>query len=163
MTHQATVIYTRPIIRKAVRHFWLRFIAWHGFAAITICLIGTTVLAVAGNRSWMIGALGAAGLILLITSTSVYVVFLRRSMWKFDRMASKSVAFTFSEDRFTTASDLGSSELSWKAIEQVWRFPEVWLLFAAKTTYVTLPIAEISQSTQDFIVEQVVRHGGRVA
>ena len=163
MTHQAPITYTRPIIRKAVGHFWFRFIAWHGFAVIAISVIGTVVLAAIGNRTWMVGALGALGLVLLTTSSAVYVVFLRRSMWKFDRMTTKSVVFTFSDDRFTTASDLGSSDLSWKAIEKIWQIPEVWLLFAGKTTYVTLPVAGIDQSTQNFIVEQVVRHGGRVA
>jgi hypothetical protein len=163
MTHQTTVTYTREIIRKAVGHFWLRFIAWHGFAAIAFCIVGTIVLAVAGNRSWLVGALGAIGLMLLTTSTGVYVAFLKRSMWKFNRMASKSVVFTFADERFTVVSDLGSSELSWKAIEQVWRFPELWLLFASKTTYITLPIADIDPSAKDFIIEQVVRHGGRVA
>src|SRR5579863_4457153 len=123
MPHQATITYTRRIIRKAVGHFWFRFIAWHGFAAIAICIIGTIALAVAGNRSWMVGALGALGLMLLTTSIAVYVVFLRRSMWKFDRMASKAVVFTFAEERFTMASDLGSSDLSWKAIEGLWKYP----------------------------------------
>ena len=163
MTHQATVTYTRSIIRRAVAHFWFRFIAWHGFAAIAIFTGGAVALAVAGNRSWMLGAFGVLGCILLATSAAVYIVYLRRSMWKFDRMGSKTVVFTFSDERFATASDLGSSELSWKAIERIWKFRDIWLLFVAKTAYITLPITDIDRATQDFIVEQVVRHGGRVA
>jgi hypothetical protein len=163
MTHQATVTYTRSMIRRAVAHYWFRLIAWHGFAAVAICVGGTIALAVAGDRSWMLGALGAIGFVLLTMFVAVYIVFLRRSMSRFDRMGSKAVVFTFSDERFTTASDLGSSELSWKAIDGIWKFPDIWLLFAAKTAYITLPITDIDKATQDFIVEQVVRHGGRVA
>jgi YcxB-like protein len=162
MTHQATITYTHSIIRRAVAHFWFRFVAWHGFAAIAICVGGAVALAVAGDRSWKLGVLGTFGFVLLTMSAAVYIVFLRRSMSKFERMGSKTVVFTFSDERLATASDLGNSVVSWKAIERIWKFPDIWLLFVAKTAYITLPITDIDKATQDFIVEQVVQHGGRV-
>jgi hypothetical protein len=163
MTHSATVTYSRGIIWKAVSRFWVRFIAWHGFAAIGICVVGCLGLLLAGNRSWLVGALGAVGVMLMITAASVYVVFLRRSLWKFDRMSAKSVAFQFSDEGFSSVSDLGSSTLSWRAVEKVWRFSDVWLLFVGKTIYITLPIAEVDEATRTFITNQVAQHGGRVA
>src|SRR5579862_988769 len=116
MTHQATVTYTRSIIRRPAAHFWFRFIAWRGFAVIALGVGGAVALAVAGDRSWRLGVIGTLAVLLLTMSAAVYIVNLRRSMWKFDRMGTKTVVFTFSDERFTTAYDLGSSDVSWKAI-----------------------------------------------
>ncbi len=88
MTHQTTVTYSRQIIQKAVEHFWRRFIAWHGFAVIAICGVGSLGLLLAGDRSWRVGALGALTLLLVTLSLAVYVTYLRRSIWKFERMTS---------------------------------------------------------------------------
>jgi hypothetical protein len=51
MIQHATVTYSREILRKAVKHFWLRFIAWHGFAALGLCCLCFSVLLLTGDRS----------------------------------------------------------------------------------------------------------------
>ena len=162
MAYEATVTYTKPIIRSGIGHFWRRYIAWHGFAAIAICAFATVVLFAIGDRSWITGVLLTLTVLLSLMSTAVYVVFLRRSLWKFNLMDSKSVTFIFGEDSISTSSDLGKSELSWKAIEQVWKFSDVWLLFAARTVFITLPIADIDKTVQDYVAERVRCHGGRI-
>lgn len=77
-------------------------------------------------------------------------------------MHSKSANFTFSDESLTVSSDLGKSEMSWRAIEKIWKFPDVWLLFVSKSVFITLPLSDIDASTQEFIAEQTLRHGGRV-
>ena len=162
MTYQATVTYTKPIIRSAMRQFWFRYIAWHGFAVIAISTIVAAVLIATGDRSWVAGMFAVLSIISLATSTAVYVVLLRRSFWRFNHMHSKSANFTFSDESLTVASDLGKSEMSWRAIKKIWKFPDVWLLFVSKSVFITLPLSDIDASTQEFIAEQTVRHGGRV-
>ncbi len=162
MAYEASVTYSREIIRKAIRQWWMRFIAWHGFLAIGASLLGFAALMFAGYRSWEVGVLGAAAAMLTTLAIALFFVYLRRSMSKFERMRSKCVRFTFTDDRFCMESDIGKSELSWESIEQVWQFSDLWLLYVSKTVFMILPTAEMDKATRSFIVEQVTRHGGRV-
>jgi hypothetical protein len=163
MTHQATITFTPAIIHQAVRHYWWRTTGRHGLLWMTLTFSGTAVLLVKGDRSWLVGGLGTVSALLALSTTCLYVVSLRRALWKFNRMLSKSIHFTFTESEISSTSDLGSSKFSWRAIMEVWRFPDVWLLFVAKNIYFILPLAELDLSIQAFIADRVAHHGGRVA
>ena len=162
MVYETTVTYSRQIIRYAIRRFWFRFIAWHGFLAIGLGMLGCVVLWCLGRRSWELGAMGAFTAIAVSLAGAVYVTHLRRSMWKFNRMPSKQVQFRFSDDRFSSMSELGASDVAWGTIERIWRFDNAWLLFVSKTVYMILPITQLDEPMRQFLVERVKSSGGRV-
>jgi YcxB-like protein len=162
MTRQVTVTYSRQIIRKAVAHFWMRFIGWHGFAVIALTICAFIILFASGDRTWLVGAAAELSALLVLTSAFLYIRLLRRSFQRFNRMSSKSVAFTFTDDRISWASDIGTSDFAWRAIVKIWKFPDVWLLFVDKMTWVTFPSAGVDQTTLEFITERVVQCGGCV-
>jgi hypothetical protein len=75
-------------------------------------------------------------------------------------METPEAEFRFTDDRIGIESDIGWTELSWKMIEKVWKYPTVWLVFIAKQGYVTLPAAGIDEESQQFITRKIQQNGG---
>ncbi len=92
----------------------------------------------------------------------LYFAFLNRSLAKLRKLPSKTVHYVFTETQVESTHDLGESKYSWKIIERVWRFPEVWLLFYGRNAFFTLPVDAASREALTFIEEQVKRHGGKI-
>ena len=153
---------SKQIIRKATGCFWLRFIAWHGLMTIGLFLAAATAMVITRPRNWLTGATVAIAILLTTLAAALYFVRLNRALWKLDRMPSKSVRFTFTDDALGMESDTARSEVAWQMVERIWRFRDVWLLFVAKSVYVALPIVDLDQNVRDFIVDRVIQHGGRV-
>lgn len=84
-------------------------------------------------------------------------------MDKFNRMGSDpTVRFRFTDFGIWGESDLGSSEISWKFIGRILRLPKVWIIYWAKQGYSTLPIEEIDEELQQFIIHKVTENGGKI-
>lgn len=107
---------------------------------------------------WLIGilVLGVVGIPILWFVG--YVVFLRRAFNRFDQMKSKVVAYKFTDDHISTRSDLGFVELPWQTVEKLQRFPDVWLLYFGPTNYTYLPVEQLGEDVQSFIVQQAQKH-----
>jgi hypothetical protein len=159
--HQAHVVYDREIIAEAARRFVLRSIRWDGFAVFFVLLGVLAYLIVSGDRSWIVGLVGALVVLMAIFGVALYVVPYRRSLSRFERMSSKTADLSFNESGLRTTSDLGQQEFRWQLVDRVWTYPHVWLLFVGGT-YMTLPPQDLDQETKRFVLDQIKRHGGRV-
>ena len=67
-----------------------------------------------------------------------------------------------SDDRFRITSDLVSSEIRWPVIKKVWRDETFWLVFFTRTQSMILPLVDLPQESQDFIIQKVRDNGGTV-
>jgi hypothetical protein len=158
---QTTVTYSEPLIRRAIFRFWKRFIAWHGFAAIAVCTVVCAWAVLWQAEAWII--YGSLALWLLLgTSAGVYFTYLSRSLSKFRRMNDPIAQITISNDLFRVKSSVGESSLQWRVFEAIWRFPEAWLLFTGKNTFMTLPIDFISIEDRELMCAKVKENGGRI-
>ncbi|MGB8369379.1 MAG: YcxB family protein [Limisphaerales bacterium] len=70
-------------------------------------------------------------------------------------------------ESITITSEKGPSTIKWSAIKEIWRFPDVVLLFwDAKHSLdhaFALPVASLDENLRRFIEDRVREHGGVVA
>ncbi len=159
MDREITVRYSPELIKFAVWQFWVRSVGLGGFVSFAVALLAFVYFLIAGDRSWLLGFLGALVGLCLILGVLSYNIYLSRSMEKFKRMDTPKAKFRFTDDRIGIESDIGWTELSWKMIEKVWKYPEVWLVFIARQGYITLPTAELDEELQQFITRKVQESG----
>lgn len=159
---QVKLHYTEALVRSAIAAFWWRTVGWK-FVIAALAVAGSVgYLLLAGDRSWFVGALGAVLGLALVLVTALYLVHLRGSLGRFGRMKAKEATLVAESDKLVLSSDVGSSELQWSTVGDVWRFERFWLLFFSRAQFVTLPVADLDAGTQEFIVERVRSHGGTV-
>ena len=161
MEYRAKVVYERDVISEAARRFVLRSIRWDGFAVFFALVAALGYLLATGDRSWIVGAVGAVVLLMAIFGVALYVVPYRRSLARFEGMSAKTAELSFTESGVRMTSDLGQQEFRWQLIDRVWTYPRVWLLFVSGT-YMTLPPGNLDQETKTFVLDHIKQHGGRV-
>lgn len=157
-----TLRYTEPLLRRAAWALWRRAVGWWGglgYLLLTVCL-GYEL--VRGDRSWETGAMGTAFVMATAFGIAVYRVQLGRSLAKLRRMQEPAATFEMSGDSFRVVSDTGSFELPWNTISEVWRLPELWLLFSSRRYYMTFPLAAVDAQTQQLILERFRSAGAKI-
>ena len=151
MNREITVTYSRDLIKLAIWKFWTRSIGVTGFVGFVIICFAFFYFLISGDRSWLLGFLGAVAGISFALGAVSYIVYSNRSMEKFRQMGQPTAKFRFTDDRIGIESDIGWTELSWKMIENIWKYPSVWLVFIAKQGYITLPTADLDEELRKFI------------
>jgi len=159
---QTTVTYSEALIRRAIYRFWMRFIGWHGFAAIAVWSVVCLWAAFWQTETWVTCGSLLLWLFLVATGVGVFFAYLNRSLRKFRRMNDPIAEVIISNDVFGIKSSVGESSLQWRVFEAIWRFPEVWLLFTGKNTFMTLPIDGISIEDRELMCTKVKENGGRI-
>jgi YcxB-like protein len=162
MSHEVTLRYNEPLLRRAVVCFWWRTVG-PGYVIAQVILAACLVwLMLNGDRSWLSGALAMCFVMGIAVPVAVFVVHYRNSMRKFRAMGEPEATFTAGESSFSLASRLGSSTAPWSAITEVWQFPTFWLLFFSRAQFSTVPLADITPETKAFILERVEASGGKI-
>jgi hypothetical protein len=159
---QTTVTYSEALIRRAIFRFWIRFISWHGFAALAVWSAVCVWAVFWQTEKWVMYGSLLFWLVAVTAAGGVYVTYARRSIAKFRRMGDPTAEVTISSDAFRVKNSLADSTVQWRAIEAIWRFPEAWLLFGGKNAFITLPIDAISSEDRELMCARVKEHGGRV-
>jgi hypothetical protein len=161
--HRVRVTYDLDTLTDAAHRLAIRTI---GPAAVVVWVLFVAWLlqrVVAGERSVFVGALGAVVVLAAFYYGAAFSAAHRRAVATFDRLADKTSEFVFTEDGFSMRDDLGYREWPWRAVREVWRTKRAWIvIFAARSGYLAMPIADISDQTKVFVVEHVTRHSGRV-
>jgi hypothetical protein len=143
--------------------FWLRVTGWRIGVAGVIALTSLIYLLQIGDRSWYVGVMGTVIVFALILTLTIYVVHYRSSMLRFRRMRIPESTFEPNEKTFRMTSDVGSTELSWNTITEVWCFPDFWLVFFSRAQFITLPTADLSGEVREFILNNIRSRGGKVS
>src|SRR5438105_3533376 len=84
MEYRAKVVYERDVISEAARRFVFRSIRWDGFAVFFALVAALGYLLATGDRSWIVGAVGAVVLLMAAFGVALYVVPYRRSLARFE-------------------------------------------------------------------------------
>jgi YcxB-like protein len=154
--------YTEALIARATKRFWVRFIDWHGFAAIAVAAVLVVYLFVVDGPTATVLAFAGVLVFAIAVGTAVYYVYRNRALSVFRRMGTPHAVFKFTDEGISTRSDLGGGDMSWRGITKVWVFPEVWLIFMAKGAYVTIPTNAMTPDVRSLIRAKVLEHGGKV-
>jgi hypothetical protein len=154
--------YSEALVRRAVRSFWWRVTGWLYVIAILLMLFSFSAALLRGDRSWWVGAIGTALVLGIIFGLTLYLVHIRGSLSRFRRMRIPEATLAYSEEGFRITSDVGSSELAWSAVTELWRFDDFWLLFLSKAQFITLPAADLDAEVRDFMLHKAQACGTKV-
>lgn len=158
-----TLHYTEPLVRRAVRRFCVRSVGWVYPMAVMFLATSVTFGVVRGNRSWTIGSFGAVLFFSILIAIVLYRNQLAAAMDKFRSLEGKPVAFGGSEDSLSVHSQAGSAELPWRAIPEVWRYEDFWLLVFSRGHFMTLPLDGVPAVDRAFLLERVTANGGKIS
>ncbi|MEN6457363.1 MAG: YcxB family protein [Thermoguttaceae bacterium] len=115
-----------------------------------------------GGPSWLVAVFGTTLVLAVLLAGTLYLVNRHRELATLRRMAEPIATFDLSDTGMRIESDLGKGEVSWRAIAEIWTFPEAWLFFVAKGSYFTVSMNALSDDVQAFIRQRVAEHGGKI-
>jgi len=151
------------MVRKAIKAFWFRALGWRFFAALVCVLVSLIYFVWMGDRSWWIGVMASIVVMGIGFSAAMYVVHFRVSIGKFRKMSVPEATLELGDERFRITSNIGSTELSWSTVIEIWQFPEFWLLFFSKAQFVTISLADLDSEARDLILDRARSHGAKVS
>lgn len=163
MKHEVPAEYTEALVKTVTRRFIHKFLGWDYIAVWLVTLASFVVLLALGQRDWLVGALGTLLLLSAGVAVIVWVTFHRRALVTFRKMRTPVATFTFDDDGIAVSSDLSTGTLKWQAVQNLWCFPEAWLLFVAKGVYSTLPTACLTEDVKQFIIAKLKEQGTRIS
>lgn len=161
MEHEITLEYSEPLLREAIAGFWRRSVGLGLMIALPVVATLLGVLLFLGDRSWVVGAVGAALLGCTTVVGAIYIVHYRSAMRKFRGLGSTRATFRATDDSFTVSSAAGTSTLPWSSVTEIWKLQNCWLLLFSGSQFITLPLANIPEDARTFIVENVIAAGGK--
>ena len=162
MSHEATLIFSKALLRRAVFAFWRRSVGVGLLVALLVAALSLGVLVAQGQASWIVGVLAIVLGLGIAFATAVYIRHYRNSLRKFREMGAPQAAFRADESSFTMSSGIGTATLQWSVVKELWQFPDVWLLLYSKAQFSVLPLACLSPEIQAYIVQRVRASGGKV-
>ena len=158
-----TLHYSEALVRRAVRSFWWRNTGWGFLLACLGILFGFSYGLWSGDRSWWVGLFGAGLGFVVVMAGTLYFIHARGSLARFRRMRIPEATLELGEERLRMSSDVGTTELVWSTITEVWRFPEFWLVFFSRAQFVTLPTADLDPTAREFILSKTQANGAKLA
>lgn len=153
-SRNTTVTYTKDIVGDAVKTFvWRRGIVgqkrlWIAEAVMIALFLW---LFMQGERGWLIGVIGMGVLLPPLVILLLWLAHHRNTVGKFHRMATHRADFTFLDDGFAVASELGAATIPWSAVTEIWERPGYWMIFTAPNQFMTLPLATVSAADRDYL------------
>jgi hypothetical protein len=162
MQYQATLSYSKPLVRQAVFVFWRRTVGIGFPVAFAVLGAGLAVLLMQGDISWVVGALATVFAVTIAFLLAIYAAPVRNAMRKLKNMDSSHLAFIAEEPSFAVTSRIASSTPAWTAVIEVWRFPTFWILLFSKAHFFTLPLAGVSPEMQVFVLQRIQASGGKL-
>lgn len=162
MSYEATLNYSKSLLRQAVFVFWRRTVGIGIPVVIVVGAAGVTVLLIEGDSSWVVGALATIFAIAVAFLVAIYLAHLRIAMQKLHNMGASQVVFLAEEPTFTVTSRVATSTLAWSVVKEVWRYPTFWVFIFSKAHFFTLPLAGVSSEMQAFVLQRIQASGGKV-
>ncbi len=143
MNNTHTLKYSRDLVTRAVRSFFLRKLGASYFIALLL-LVGYLMYDLnGGDRSWFVGIMGAIlGFGILVPLAAMFG-HIRLGLRKLAEMPDATATMTITDNGLVVRSAIGSYEITWRTITEVWQYPDYWLLLSGRHFLMTLPIIEL--------------------
>ncbi len=148
------------LFRRALNRFWfrtygLRLIICAGIVELGLICLSSTVM-----RGGFLFASWSVFVIIVVLSLVNYTRYMRNSMRIRSKLEDHSVSCRFSNQGVSISSELGSSELKWRAFEKLWKHSDLWFLFMDKNQFLILPTDKLDEDLRDFIEHCIRLTGG---
>lgn len=150
---------TPEIIKAVSRRFVCRFLG-KSYIFPVLLFIAFIFYMVWTSRAntWMTGTCGVFLVILVVFPLAMWRSVEKKGLDRFRRMPEPQMRFIFDERGVTFDSDLGTSTVSWLAIEKIWEFPEAWLLIFGDHQFLTVPCSILTQDVKSIIKMEVSKN-----
>jgi hypothetical protein len=163
MTRRATLTYSEPIVAQAVLAYWRRSVGMSTLVAAALVIAIMFWLILSGDRSWLLGLVVAAAILVVTFPLAIYKIHYRNSVGKLRAMQTPQADFVAEDDTFTLSSDQGSTTLKWTSVTELWRFESFWLMLFSKAQFVTIPLVGVPDEFQTFVLERAKAAGAKIA
>lgn len=162
MEFQTKLSYDASLLHEASFGFWWRTITGRLMVVVIACVALVAYLWLSGDRSWLVGALGAILLFSIGMIAAVYFTHSANMRRKFRDMGAPEATLTATESSFTVVSGAGSSTLPWSSVTEVWKLRRCWLLLFSRAQFITVPLADVPEDMRAFILRRIVASGGKI-
>ena len=115
-----------------------------GFGVLGMLAIAVTIVALAsllweGDRSWVVGAVGAVLILFVAIFGSIW-------RWRHVEMQNKLAAIpnkqgtvALTDESIAIETKAGAMSLPWTTFSELWKLEHCWLLFLVHNNFITLP------------------------
>ncbi|MDT2024323.1 YcxB family protein [Methylocella sp. CPCC 101449] len=134
--------YTPEIVRDAVKTYVRRRLfaeqkgLWIAAGAMAVLFIG---LLWSGQRDWLTGIVGAAAVLPALLLIAGWRAHSANTVGRFSRMKEPVAEIAYDATTLSFTSDLGSAQVPWSQLTEVWQRPGYWMIFFDKNQFNVLP------------------------
>lgn len=162
MNDEINLEYTDELMRSAIRLSIFR--PWPMLSiSVALCLL--VFIVNAEQRNIWEGIFWGFCFLPMVLAAFAWWVYRRTirnsfSMWQ--KLDNRNMRLVFAEDGVQVFSCLGQNKLKWKLFHALRRFKTVWLLYLNRSQYYILPLSQMDQVLQYFIIKQLKQNGVRI-
>ena len=148
--HTATLEYSRPLIKRVVRDYWVRHIG------VSLPLVTGSMLALfvfllwRGDRSWLVGLLGTVVLFSCSFMAAMYSIHMKNSTARLKATGDSTAILELSDEALRLESQAGVSELPYDSVSDVWFREDYWVLFLGPNQFFTIPTKNLDEDFSKF-------------
>lgn len=150
-----TIQYDEQVLRQAVATFVhrrvMRGMGASGLFALVFTFAALVYLNLQGDYSWVSWLLGAVLTLFVLVVIMAWRWRLADVLRKLAAIPSRQAKVLLSAEGIVVSVESGASDLSWSSFTEVWKLPDVWLLFLAPNNFITLPTKDVPPQALDFI------------
>lgn len=159
MNRTITFDYSPRIVRKAAKHFLFRYYRKMMLLAGVVLALGL-VLVLSRYGGWL-GYLAVLAPFAIPVAWSNYV---NTAVKAAQELRDSGVSVTLTDESITFETSQHCCRMNWSLLKDVWRFPDVWLLFTYSVmSYVLIPTEALDEELRSFIETRVGEEGGKVS
>ena len=153
---------TDELMRLGTRRFMAAHFRWPVLVLFALYFALLVPFCMMNRWHFLCGVLFGAILVLLMMLVIAWLMRNRTASQAARRYPSPAARCTIGEDGIRLENSLATSQLTWKAFQEVVRAPDVWLLLMTRQHYFVLPAGPLAGDPGRFLAAQVAAAGGRV-
>jgi len=134
--------YTLEMGRDAAKAYVLRRLFaeekghWIVFGATVVFVIW---LFWSGQRDWLTGVVAAVVTLPILRVIITWRSYSANEVARFSRMKEPLAEIAFDKESLSVTSDVGSAQVPWSRLTEVWQRPGYWMIFWDKNDFNILP------------------------
>ena len=156
-----TVRYTEAHCLASAWRYWQRRLGMRYALELAIGS-GLYVLARQGPYRWIEVALLVVVGIFALVGAGVFLLHWQRARLGLKALNPPLSTWVLSEATVAQRSSLGESAIPWGSVQELWQFPDLWLLIWGRDVYSTLPAEQLPYDAREMIRRRVSESGGRI-
>ncbi|HRE13241.1 MAG TPA: YcxB family protein [Usitatibacteraceae bacterium] len=156
-----TVRYDRRQCLVTAWRYWQRRLGMRYALELAIGS-GLIVLATQGPYRWIEVALMIAVGVFALLGAGLFLIHWRRAVWGLEALDPPESTWVLTEETVSQRSSLGESAIGWAGVQELWRFPDTWILIWGRDVYSTIPVAQFPLQARQFTERRIRESGGRI-